>query len=81
MYTLESKHDISQRTTCICTEGTYDGLVCAGKVMLGNTDAKRLAELEREANLLKQLNHPNCHYFIGAKTTEDDGGPLVLTEV
>ena len=25
----------------------------------------------------RQLDHPNCHYLVGAKTTIDDGGILV----
>lgn len=28
-----------------------------------------------------KLDHPNCHYLLGAKTTLDKGGLMTLTEV
>lgn len=61
--------------------GYYDGVLCAGKVLVGELTEKRMLEVEREVMMLKSLDHPNCHFFIGAKTTIQEGGPLVLTEL
>ena len=30
-----------------------------------------------ELDFFIKLNHPNCHYLLGAKTTLDNGGILV----
>mmetsp|Transcript_17187 Transcript_17187/g.39781 ORF Transcript_17187/g.39781 Transcript_17187/m.39781 type:complete len:291 (-) Transcript_17187:52-924(-) len=61
--------------------GHYEGLRCAGKFMLGELTEKRVKELEREAATLLMMDHPHCHFFIGARTTQGEGGPLVLTEL
>eukprot|EP00961_Rhodomonas_salina_P009312 126435-Rhodomonas_salina.1 len=34
-----------------------------------------------QVRLMLLVHHPNCHFLIGAKTTPEDGGPLLLTEV
>lgn len=34
-----------------------------------------------EIEFFKKLDHPHCHYLLGAKTSLDQGGILVLTEV
>ncbi len=30
-----------------------------------------------ELSFFEKLDHPNCHYLVGAKTTLDSGGILV----
>ena len=53
----------------------------AGKVLIRKPTVEVCKELEKEALLMKLLDHPNCHIIHGAKCTVQDGGPLILTEV
>jgi hypothetical protein len=61
--------------------GTYEGLVCAGKTFTGNPDAKMVKSIVDEVNFFMKLDHPHCHYLLGAKVTPGNGGLLELTEV
>ena len=61
--------------------GVYDGFKCAGKTFTGTPDQDLVVEVQNEINFFMKLDHPNCHYLLGAKTTLDDGGIIVLTEV
>mmetsp|Transcript_21421 Transcript_21421/g.49699 ORF Transcript_21421/g.49699 Transcript_21421/m.49699 type:complete len:714 (-) Transcript_21421:279-2420(-) len=61
--------------------GTYEGQICAGKTFLGNPDENLVKETLDEVKFFMQLDHPNCHYLLGSKTTLDSGGILVLTEI
>ena len=63
--------------------GTYAGVdfKVAGKTFLGAPDANLVKETLEEVAFFMQLDHPNCHYMLGSKTTLDDGGIMLLTEV
>jgi hypothetical protein len=61
--------------------GTYDGIVCAGKTFTGKPDQNLVNEVKHEVAFFEKLDHPNCHYLLGAKTTLDNGGVITLTEV
>ena len=61
--------------------GTYDGVKCAGKTFTGEPDQVLVDEVKTELEFFRKLDHPNCHYLLGAKDTLDQGGILVLTEV
>ena len=61
--------------------GTYDGMSCAGKTLIGAPDAGTVQETIDEVDFFLKLDHPNCHYLLGAKTTLEDGGILILTEL
>ena len=39
------------------------------QILLGHMDAAMVASAQGEAALFRRLDHPNCHYMIGAKTT------------
>eukprot|EP00960_Hanusia_phi_P044189 756509-Hanusia_phi.AAC.1 len=54
----------------------------AGKEMLEGPTPQVLEDLKNEVELLMQLNHPNCHFLLGAKVHSDsEGFPLLLTEL
>ncbi len=38
-------------------------------------------DLEKEVQLCMMLDHPNCIYLLGHKSTLDNGGPLQLWEL
>jgi len=61
--------------------GSYNGFKCAGKTLLGSPDANTVKETLDEVNFFMKLDHPNCHYLLGAKTTLDNGGIMLLTEI
>ena len=61
--------------------GTYDGAKVAGKTLLADADDSLVKETQEEVRFFLKLDHPNCHYLLGAKTTLEDGGILLLTEV
>ncbi len=61
--------------------GTYEGTPCAGKTFLGRADQRMVNEVLREVQFFMLLDHPHCHYLLGAKTTLENGGILQLTEV
>eukprot|EP00960_Hanusia_phi_P060095 764404-Hanusia_phi.AAC.2 len=61
--------------------GSYDGMSCAGKTLLGQPDAGTVQETIDEVDFFLKLDHPNCHYLLGAKTTLENGGILILTEL
>mmetsp|Transcript_53909 Transcript_53909/g.109921 ORF Transcript_53909/g.109921 Transcript_53909/m.109921 type:complete len:705 (-) Transcript_53909:236-2350(-) len=62
--------------------GTYEGQKVAGKEMFGQPTKEILEDLINEVTLLQKLDHPSCHYLIGAKIEVDHiGGPLLLTEI
>jgi hypothetical protein len=61
--------------------GTYDGVPCAGKTFSGKPDQNLVNEVKLEVDFFMKLDHPNCHYLLGAKTTLDNGGIITLTEV
>eukprot|EP00286_Rhodomonas_abbreviata_P020854 CAMPEP_0181297642 /NCGR_PEP_ID=MMETSP1101-20121128/5351_1 /TAXON_ID=46948 /ORGANISM="Rhodomonas abbreviata, Strain Caron Lab Isolate" /LENGTH=705 /DNA_ID=CAMNT_0023402597 /DNA_START=27 /DNA_END=2144 /DNA_ORIENTATION=- len=61
--------------------GTYEGTAVAGKTLLSNPSQELVDETMEEVNFFIQLDHPNCHYLLGAKTTLDNGGIMLLTEV
>ena len=61
--------------------GSYNGFKCAGKTLLGSPDANTVKETLDEVNFFLKLDHPNCHYLLGAKTTLDNGGIMLLTEI
>ncbi|EKX44625.1 hypothetical protein GUITHDRAFT_71999 [Guillardia theta CCMP2712] len=54
---------------------------CAGKTLIGAPDAGTVQETIDEVDFFLKLDHPNCHYLLGAKTTLEDGGILILTEL
>jgi hypothetical protein len=53
----------------------------AGKTFLAAADANLVKECQDEIVFFNAIDHPNCHYLLGAKTTLDNGGILMLTEV
>mmetsp|Transcript_47753 Transcript_47753/g.113644 ORF Transcript_47753/g.113644 Transcript_47753/m.113644 type:complete len:722 (+) Transcript_47753:178-2343(+) len=62
--------------------GTYEGNAVAGKEMFGKCTKEILDDLQNEVTVLTKMDHPNCHFLIGAKLLPDaDGGPLLLTEI
>jgi Ca2+-binding EF-hand superfamily protein len=61
--------------------GTYEGQKVAGKTLLGTVDEQTVAETKEEIRFFLKLNHPNVHYLLGAKTTLENGGIMLLTEV
>eukprot|EP00283_Hemiselmis_rufescens_P004628 CAMPEP_0173421310 /NCGR_PEP_ID=MMETSP1357-20121228/2466_1 /TAXON_ID=77926 /ORGANISM="Hemiselmis rufescens, Strain PCC563" /LENGTH=715 /DNA_ID=CAMNT_0014384213 /DNA_START=46 /DNA_END=2193 /DNA_ORIENTATION=+ len=61
--------------------GKYEGATCAGKTFLGTPDDDLVKECLDEVKFFMALDHPNCHYLLGAKTTLNQGGILVLTEI
>eukprot|EP00282_Hemiselmis_andersenii_P007834 CAMPEP_0114135026 /NCGR_PEP_ID=MMETSP0043_2-20121206/14484_1 /TAXON_ID=464988 /ORGANISM="Hemiselmis andersenii, Strain CCMP644" /LENGTH=698 /DNA_ID=CAMNT_0001228731 /DNA_START=32 /DNA_END=2128 /DNA_ORIENTATION=- len=61
--------------------GTYESQKVAGKVMFGKVTKEVMEDLENEVELFMKLDHPNCHYMLGAKLVADAEGPLLLTEV
>lgn len=61
--------------------GTYEGIKVAGKTFTGTPNASLVQEVLDEVKFFMLLDHPNCHYLLGAKTTLDNGGILELTEV
>mmetsp|Transcript_63233 Transcript_63233/g.144825 ORF Transcript_63233/g.144825 Transcript_63233/m.144825 type:complete len:720 (-) Transcript_63233:37-2196(-) len=61
--------------------GKYDGFRCAGKTLLGVPTDDTVKETVDEVNFFLKLDHPNCHYLLGAKTTLDNGGIMLLTEI
>ena len=62
--------------------GSYEGQVVAGKEMFGECTKEILDDLDNEVRVLRKVDHPNCHFLIGAKLRPDaEGGPLLLTEI
>eukprot|EP00290_Baffinella_frigidus_P029703 CAMPEP_0180233240 /NCGR_PEP_ID=MMETSP0987-20121128/27965_1 /TAXON_ID=697907 /ORGANISM="non described non described, Strain CCMP2293" /LENGTH=702 /DNA_ID=CAMNT_0022199035 /DNA_START=35 /DNA_END=2143 /DNA_ORIENTATION=- len=61
--------------------GMYDSFKCAGKTLLGVADASTVKETMDEVKFFLMLDHPNCHYLLGAKTTLNNGGIMLLTEI
>jgi len=61
--------------------GKYEGQTCAGKTFLGTPNEDLVKECLDEVKFFMALDHPNCHYLLGAKTSLDQGGILVLTEI
>ena len=53
----------------------------AGKTFSAPPDANLVKECQDEIKFFNAIDHPNCHYLLGAKTTLDHGGILMLTEV
>lgn len=53
----------------------------AGKTFLGAANSQLVMEVQEEIAFFNAIDHPNCHYLLGAKTTLDQGGILMLTEV
>eukprot|EP00960_Hanusia_phi_P076277 768537-Hanusia_phi.AAC.15 len=62
-------------------KGKYEGFPVAAKTMLGNPDAQLIADTLREVDFFLRLDHPNCHLLLGAKTTLENGGIMLLTEI
>mmetsp|Transcript_17249 Transcript_17249/g.33852 ORF Transcript_17249/g.33852 Transcript_17249/m.33852 type:complete len:712 (+) Transcript_17249:124-2259(+) len=65
---------------CVCL-GSYDGVECAGKTFLGAPDQRLVQDTLDEVKFFMMLDHPNMHYLLGAKTSLDNGGIIVLTEL
>jgi hypothetical protein len=61
--------------------GEYEEVTCAGKTFTGQDDNQLLEDVLNEAAFFLRLDHPYCHYLIGAKTTLENGGLMFLTEV
>ena len=61
--------------------GTYEGVTCAGKTFYRAPGPELMMEVKAEVDLFLQLNHPNCHYLLGANTSLDKGGIIMLTEI
>ena len=61
--------------------GAYDGVKVAGKTLLADADETLVKETQEEVRFFLKLDHPNCHYLLGAKTSLEDGGVLLLTEI
>jgi len=61
--------------------GTYEGIKVAGKTFLSPPGPEQMKEVLEELKFFTQLDHPNCNYLVGAKTTLEDGGIMLLTEV
>lgn len=53
----------------------------AGKTLLASADEALVEETKEEVRFFMKLDHPNCHYLLGAKTSVDNGGVMLLTEV
>lgn len=60
--------------------GTYEGISVAGKTLL-QASPESIEETMNEVNFFLKLDHPNCHYLLGSKTTMEKGGIMLLTEV
>ena len=77
------KSKLLGKGTCgIVYLGIYDCRVMAAKFIRDeNPGEDALLDLENEVRVMQALNHPNCHFLYGAKTTLEDGGPMILTEV
>ena len=65
----------------IAYRGDYEGRVCVGKTFFAKPDDNLVREMENEVRFFLAIDHPNCHYMLGAKTTLDNGGILMLTEL
>lgn len=78
---FEARKPLGKGAQGIVHLGTYKDREVAGKTMLGKMTPQLQKELETEVRLMLLVHHPNCHFLIGAKTTPEDGGPLLLTEV
>lgn len=61
--------------------GSYEGIKVAGKTLLACADESMVQETQEEVRFFLKLDHPNCHYLLGAKTTLENGGIMLLTEV
>jgi len=61
--------------------GTYDSFKCAGKTLIGAANSNTVKDTMDEVKFFLMLDHPNCHYLLGAKTTLGNGGIMLLTEV
>ncbi len=61
--------------------GRYDGVPCVAKVLKGSLDSDVKVSFLQELRILEKLDHPNCQYFLGAKTTCENGGTMVLLEL
>jgi len=61
--------------------GSYDGVSCGGKQLLANPSQELVDETLYEVDFFMKLDHPNCHYLLGAKTSLENGGILLLTEL
>jgi serine/threonine protein kinase len=62
--------------------GVYDGAMCVGKIVTRVHDSAAVNTMLHEVAVFEKLQrHPHCMYMIGAKTTLEDGGSLVLTEL
>mmetsp|Transcript_2202 Transcript_2202/g.5081 ORF Transcript_2202/g.5081 Transcript_2202/m.5081 type:complete len:470 (+) Transcript_2202:1198-2607(+) len=61
--------------------GTYDSFKCAGKTLIGAANSNTVKDTMDEVKFFLMLDHPNCHYLLGAKTTLDNGGIMLLTEI
>jgi serine/threonine protein kinase len=61
--------------------GKYEGLPCVGKTFKGVPSPLLVRDLQKEVALFELLDHPNCHYMLGAKVSLENGGLLLLTEV
>mmetsp|Transcript_29477 Transcript_29477/g.70910 ORF Transcript_29477/g.70910 Transcript_29477/m.70910 type:complete len:710 (-) Transcript_29477:333-2462(-) len=72
---------LGQGAQGVVHSGWYLDFKCAGKTVTGTPDADTVKETLDEVNFFMLLDHPNCHYLLGAKTTIDNGGILLLTEI
>eukprot|EP00960_Hanusia_phi_P049504 759579-Hanusia_phi.AAC.3 len=61
--------------------GQYETVLCAGKTLIGDIDENAVRETKAEVDFFMRLDHPNCHYLLGAKTSIENGGILLLTEL
>jgi hypothetical protein len=60
--------------------GTFNGRVCIAKRVRGNLHADVVNSIVNEVRLLQRIDHPNVQLMIGAKTTLDTDGIMVLFE-
>ena len=62
--------------------GEYEGFGrCAGKTLFGDPGPDLIEETRNEVDFFTRLDHPNCHYLLGAKLSLDNGGIMLLTEI
>lgn len=66
-------------------KGAYNGVVCVGRKFstsspLISLSAELVGSILNEVRLVEKIEHPNCQYLIGAKTTLENGGILLLVE-
>eukprot|EP00961_Rhodomonas_salina_P224565 3035852-Rhodomonas_salina.2 len=90
-FCTEVDHDDSLTNTCARFGRQGGGKGADGKELKAapNGAQKRITHSvlvclisSNDADGLKcSLDHPYCQYLVGAKTTFEDGGPLILTEV